>query len=831
MKTYSRLARLFLTCIWLCGLAAAASSFLLPDSGKQAQSPILLALTLLLAFAAGSRTVTLVRSPRLSEQCTVSLGFFVTFFCLLAFGPRACVWAAIISSAGASIFPRRLPWPQLLFNVSALAVTATITACTYLYLQTQAPVWIRQPFLLTLLAASVYFLINSGFLAAVITLCSSQKLRDVWKSLIWTAPSYLAGASVAMLLHLWVGTNTNLFLMLPVLAFLQQSYQTHMDKLEESRRHLEQRERYIEELQESRKSLADLYTSTVRSLASAIDAKDQGMHAHILRVQVFAVGIARVMGIEGAEAEAIRMGALLHDIGKISVPDHILLKPGPLTDDEWRQMKQHCVIGAEILEPVHFPTPVISVVRHHHERWDGCGYPDALSGTAIPLGARVMTVADVYDALTSDRPYRTAWSRERALAYIENQANIQFDPEVVAALNQYLTQEETGANPADAQRPDQAQSQRAMQSIQRSTSKTGTLYDIAQLLNTSMPLEERMERVCQRTAAALPDTDCAIVASRAVVESSGQKSRLFVPDTELPADTLHLLAAAGTRGAIFCRSAFLGTDGLIAKPGRQADHPSLFKQKAEAESPSFVTVPLIYGEETLGMVCVFHPKAGALAEEVQDLVRGVADQVQRDLYHHIQFQRTQCEAMTDLLTGLPNIRYLAAPANARAAESASASLMPPFSVLYLDLDDFKPVNDTFGHAEGDRVLKEIAHLLQQSLGSAGQIVRYGGDEFVVILPQAGASEAEAMTCRLQTAVRNYAIGRLSPTGDTVRMEVSIGMALSPSDGHELQCLIAIADARMYADKSRRKAPKHSAYAVVNSSLSKESKSAILTERV
>jgi putative nucleotidyltransferase with HDIG domain len=438
VKSYSTPARLFIICICATGLACAAGSFLLPNAAASPASGLLYAVALVMAFAAGSRKVCIVQAARLRERCCISLGFFITVFCLVAFGPRAFVWAAIISGAGASLLPRRMARHQIAFNVASLAITACVSAAAYTLLDRGSAGWMHLPIVKTLTATGIYFIINSGLVAAVISLCAGRPLPPVWQSMLWTGPSYFAGASLALLVQHWAGTDVNLLLMVPVLAFILHSYQTYIDRLEESRRHLRERERDIEELKESRRALNALYDSTVNCLATAIDAKDRGTHAHIVRVQKLALGIAHAMNVEGAELEAVRTGAVLHDIGKLSVPDEILLKPGPLSDEEFGRMKLHTVVGAEMLEPVQFPWPVVAVVRHHHERWDGRGYPDALAGTDIPLSARIMAVADVYDALTSDRPYRAAWSSEAARQYVLDGVCRQFDPDVVDAFLRYL---------------------------------------------------------------------------------------------------------------------------------------------------------------------------------------------------------------------------------------------------------------------------------------------------------------------------------------------------------------------------------------------------------
>jgi putative nucleotidyltransferase with HDIG domain len=175
-----------------------------------------------------------------------------------------------------------------------------------------------------------------------------------------------------------------------------------------------------------------LYLSTIETLATAIDAKDEVTHGHIRRVQMGAVGLARKLGVhDEATIKAIEAAALLHDTGKLAIPEHILNKPGKLTIEEFEVMKQHARIGAEILAPVEFPFPVVPIVRHHHENWDGTGYPDGISGTDIPIGARILSVVDCFDALTSDRPYRRRMNDETAMAILRERKGSMYDPLVV----------------------------------------------------------------------------------------------------------------------------------------------------------------------------------------------------------------------------------------------------------------------------------------------------------------------------------------------------------------------------------------------------------------
>src|SRR5678815_1635979 len=206
-----------------------------------------------------------------------------------------------------------------------------------------------------------------------------------------------------------------------LLAVLYFTFSMAMGRVEDANKHLSQ--------------LNDLYMSTIETLAMAIDAKDQITHGHIRRVQSYAVALAHEVGVSDPTLiKAIEAAALLHDMGKLAVPEYILNKPGKLTPAEFEKMKLHASIGAEILSSIDFPYPVVPIVRHHHENWDGSGYPDGLRGTEIPIGARILAVVDCFDALTSDRPYRPRLGDEEALAMLKARRGSMYDPLVVDAF-------------------------------------------------------------------------------------------------------------------------------------------------------------------------------------------------------------------------------------------------------------------------------------------------------------------------------------------------------------------------------------------------------------
>jgi putative nucleotidyltransferase with HDIG domain len=318
---------------------------------------------------------------------------------------------------------------QTVFNFANLGLAIWTAGRLFFWVSGSDPLYQHGPpssrvVLSLAVLASAYFAVNSGLTATVIALSSGKRPAEVWREHYWPLfPSYLAGASVALLLVLAFREVqfTAIALILPLLLICYLTLRSSFGRLEDSKRHVE--------------DLHRLLFSTVETLATAIDAKDEVTHDHVRRVQQGTLALARVMGVtDPMTLQAIEAAALLHDTGKIAVPEHILNKPGKLTAAEFEKMKRHAPIGAEILSSIEFPYPVVPIVRHHHENWDGTGYPDGLRGEAIPLGARILSVVDCFDALTSDRPYRRRMTDQQALAILKDRRGVMYDPAVVDAF-------------------------------------------------------------------------------------------------------------------------------------------------------------------------------------------------------------------------------------------------------------------------------------------------------------------------------------------------------------------------------------------------------------
>jgi putative nucleotidyltransferase with HDIG domain len=379
----------------------------------------LAALTLL----TGSFTV---KVPSLSARFSVSETF--VFASALLFGPSAgtltVVLDALVISFWLSKSTRSLS--RILFNVAAPSIAFWTAATMFFALAHVAPGDVHRHDLGELVVplfvfALFYFLTNTWLVAGAVAGEKHLSAARIWFShFAGFGINYFVGSSVAILLVSYAARIdfTVLSIIVPLLVISYATFRSSMGRLEDANRHVTQ--------------LNQMYLSTVEALAMAVDAKDQITHGHIRRVQIYALELAKRLGVnEERQLKAIEAAALLHDMGKLAIPEHILNKPGKLTTAEFDKMKRHAEIGADLLSSVKFPYPVVPIVRHHHEHWNGEGYPAGISATDIPIGARILSVVDCFDALTSDRPYRPRLTCEEAFEILRERRGTFYDPLVV----------------------------------------------------------------------------------------------------------------------------------------------------------------------------------------------------------------------------------------------------------------------------------------------------------------------------------------------------------------------------------------------------------------
>jgi putative nucleotidyltransferase with HDIG domain len=381
---------------------------------------VLAALTLL----TGSFTV---KIPGLLARISVSDAF--VFASVLAFGPEVATVIVAIDSIVATFWmrPEHRSILRSLFNLATVALSIWVASHSFYWLTGTVPgenLPLSQLVVPLFTLAALYFLINSWLVAFALSFEKEISVVGLWwENFPWLSLNYFGGVSVAALLvshSSSIDLNT-VGIILPLLVITYLTYRTSLARLADAQRHISQ--------------VNDLYLSAIEALAMAVDAKDQITHGHIRRVQVYAVELAKRLGVrEERQLKAIETAALLHDMGKLAIPEHILNKPGRLTDAEFDKMKRHADIGADLLSSIRFPYPVVPIVRHHHESWDGSGYPSGIARTDIPLGARILSVVDCFDALTSDRPYRPQLEKDEAFRILIERSGSMYDPLVVSTF-------------------------------------------------------------------------------------------------------------------------------------------------------------------------------------------------------------------------------------------------------------------------------------------------------------------------------------------------------------------------------------------------------------
>jgi diguanylate cyclase (GGDEF)-like protein/putative nucleotidyltransferase with HDIG domain len=556
--------------------------------------------------------------------------------------------------------------------------------------------------------------------------------------------------------------------------------------------------------------MAELHLATIEALALAIDAKDQTAPNHIRRVQTYATGVARAIGMTEDEIQGIRTAALLHDIGKLAVPEHILAKPGPLTPEEFQKVRIHSQVGADIIAGVPFPYPVAPLILSHHERWDGRGYPSGLKQEEIPLGARILCVVDYFDALTSDRPYHKAIGNDAALAILQQDAGKALDPTVVSAFARVMARlradvekEELEAPRVAAQPLRRGEGLRTFgaaptegkasvfDDIALAHREIYALYQIAQTMGTSLGVSDTMALIASKLTNLVPFSACAL---------------FLYSDTN---DMLGCRFATGTDSELLQQLTLRSGQGLTGWVARNRRplvnaRPSADIEAMNSDAPtvlqSALVCPLIFGERFIGTLAVYHTEPSFYRDDHRRLLDRVCEQAAAVIHNSIVFEQTQEDSLTDPLTGLPNTRFMFMHLTRELARAER--LKSEVSLLVMDLNDFKEINDNHGHHIGDKALRAVANMLRAAIRPYDICVRYAGDEFIVVLSGCGYDEAESKRLELQHAIDKLTFE--ARPGVPLPLSISAGAAVFPHDGDSYESLLATADSRMYGDKSMRK---------------------------
>jgi diguanylate cyclase (GGDEF)-like protein/putative nucleotidyltransferase with HDIG domain len=561
-------------------------------------------------------------------------------------------------------------------------------------------------------------------------------------------------------------------------------------------------------------AISQLHLATAEALATAIDAQDQASHCHVRRVQIFAVGMGEVLNLPKVEIDALRAGALFHDVGKLAVPAHILNKPGRLSAAEFEKMKIHTTVGAEMLGRVEFPYPVVPIVRHHHEHWNGGGYPDGLRGEQIPLTARIISVVDCFDAFREERPFRRGMSREEAIALLRTGAGTHFDPQIVELFLEHLPRfeaqiaelglaleesqnsapEPLAATEVDPEQTRERNCYTAYDQIKNAHREVYALYEIARTFGSSLDVRETLEVLVDKVGHVVSFDTCVVY---------------LYDEIRGYATAAHVVGKNASLLATKCVAPGEGVTGF-ALANRSAINqlqPCLdfldVKSERFAEYKAMASLPLFKDDVLLGALSVYSTKLDCYTDDQMRRLETVTKLASDALGNAVHHAEARSNALTDVLTGLPNGRYLALRFEEEAARARRMGRS--FQLMMLDLDDFKIVNDTFGHKVGDKMLREVALIIQGQLREYDFLARYAGDEFVAVVQELVGSQVEELRARIEHAVAKFS---LHVRGDKrARVGISIGTATYNSDGDTLDQLLVAADQAMYRVKSSHKLDK------------------------
>src|SRR6266446_3727550 len=778
MSDYNRAAKTY----WFVMVAAGAMLFVWAAQRCLAFSTIQWATfggLLLLVMVAGANPISI---PNTTSSFTA--GDVFTFLSVLFLGVPSAI---LVGVADAFVSSRRTSkrLASWIAAPSMMAVTVFIAGhAFYFTLRRFAQVFqeplgagaMRIDYLLAGLAlmAMLHYFINGFTISTIYALRTRRPILKFWRDgYLWTWWSFLASAVATAVIYSAVSRIGWAYVLLsvPVIAATYWTYKIYFERVNTKTREAEE--------------LSRLHLATVEALATAIDAKDQTTHYHVRRVQIYAEGIGRLLNLSVGELAALKAGALLHDVGKLAVPDHILNKPGTLTPAEFEKMKVHTNVGAEILSRVNFPYPVLPIVKHHHERWDGRGYPDGLMGKQIPITARIMSVVDCFDSVREDRPFRPGMNREEAIDLLRKGAGTHFDPKVVKLFTQHLPKFEA-----------EIEARGLIDQIHMGAPRT------------PMPTAEDQVALARENASfgaydQIRNAHREVYALYEIARTFGSSLYDEVKGYATAALTVGLNAEAMRGRCVAPGEGVTGFALSIRRPVNQF-HPSLdfvnLHVAADLGYHSMASLPLFKDDLLLGAVSVYSTTLTEYSEDHIRLMETVTRLASDALANAVHHARAESNALTDPLTGLPNarslhIRFEEEVARARRTESA-------FQLIMLDLDDFKIVNDTFGHKLGDRMLREVAALVQAQLREYDFLARYAGDEFVAIVPDMAVDQVDELRERIERIVSAFSI-EVRAQG-RARVGISLGSAVFGIDGETLDQLVIAADQAMYRAKSEHK---------------------------
>jgi len=740
-----------------------------------------------------------VQLPGITGTMSVSYIFVLASVVHLTPGQVVCV--AVMASL-VQVFwqaAKRPTLAQALFNPSSMAVSAWVSSLSYEACPASLSLIFRMA-----IAGMTYFLVNTLSISGIVAMTECKRIITVWRTCyFWSFPYYLVGASLATLISFvsrYVVWPVALGVM-PVVFIIYRSYRLYLTQLQTEKQHAE--------------AMAALHLRTIEALALAIEAKDHTTGTHLRRVQVYARGIADELKLSEDEKQALQAASILHDIGKLAVPDYIISKPGKLTPEEFEKMKIHPIVGAEILERIDFPYAVVPVVRAHHEKWDGSGYPYGLRGEEIPIGARILSAVDCLDALATDRQYRKALPLDEALELVKTESGKAYDPRVVEILARRCRELERLASSQPATEigklstgikvergpapdagfeaePPSSQSRAVggdfLFAIAGAREEAQRVFEFTQALGNTLSLADTLTFVSSRIKVLVPYDAIAIYIldgeELVPAYTNGENAKLFA--------SLRIPLGQGLTGWVAENRKPIINGNPSVEPGYLND-PERFSTLRSA-----LAVPLETFDGLVGVLALYAADKDAFARDHLRILLAINSKISLSIHNSLSYQHAQSRAVTDGVTNLPNASALFLRLESETARCRRNST--GLTVLVCDLDGFKQVNDQLGHLAGNKVLQAVSEGFRSHCREYDYVARMGGDEFVMLLPGIGPDAVAERLKALEQVVMDA--GR-SVCGAEI-VSGSIGAANYPDDGTDAEQLLSTADQRMYRLKHGRK---------------------------
>ena len=708
-------------------------------------------------------------------------------------GTSPCVIATLFHTITASIFAPNRPKVyayRVVFNSSSMVCGAWLYSTLFSALNpthsTELDVLVLPAAMLTI----VFFLFNSLITSTAISWASGQRMTGFWvKNCLPLAIDFSVSAvSACIIVSLKTVSSYLPLAVAPLVGLVWGWNKVIKSRVIEAERHLKEQEQ--------------LYLRTVESLAMAVDAKDQTTYGHIRRVKAYAMGLAKLCDIKNAnDLMAIETGSLLHDIGKLAIDDYILNKPGKLTKQEFEKMKLHSAAGDEILQQIQFPFPVAKVVRYHHERWDGYGYPDGLKGEAIPLGARILAIVDAYDAIRSSRPYKSSFGREDAVELLRSQSGTLYDPNLINLFITHLDGLEAAAEKAAEDIPklsfrkyfetlDRAISASLLPEAGGSlpapaTAELVMLFEFTNGPGRQLELQEILHILARRLQRLIPYSTCAFYLSN-------------------DDDSLRAVCAIGQYSEILQDLRIelgKGISGWVAAYKRPMinTRPALEFQGIQADLSTFtdaLVVPLITDSECIGTISLYAQPPVAYSHTHLSVLQAFAS-LASPLIQEIRKSDRPEQNLIDPITNTYRVGYLSVVGPQMIAQAERSE--SPLSLLLIEIRGLNQVTRLYGNSAGESLLHRVAEKLRAELRETDVLVRFGHQGFLALLPGVRGDKANRFSSRLQQQVSNSAPASIR--GHATLLDFKTGTASYPIDGTTVFSLLQVAQQALAA-KSR-----------------------------